>query len=167
MFVAIAVSIATAALAFLAPSSASAATLCKKYDGFSIFNAEHFQAGTLCAAPAAEYPNYRNWTRITDGSAISTAPKLCDFSLFPYDIDDIRPMMACPMYVMAPSSPAWKWDGTKWVSARASIGSREYVYPFATGWRWVWNSNEGWRAVESKYVAIRWFTPTGGTASLV
>jgi hypothetical protein len=144
--------------------SAQAATLCKNYDGYSSEIISTPKAGRLCAAPSTDYPSYRGWVRITDGNPIvNSNPSVCGFSLFPYDSDDIRPLMACPA-IAGPFAPTWKWTGTRWVADGATgmhfmAGSRAYVYPMSGSWRWIWNEQDGWRAVEARWVALRWFTP--------
>jgi hypothetical protein len=148
-----------AALAFLATfqlagaTTASAATTCKHYDGF------HGDAGLLrnvrvCAAPGTDYPNYSGWGRVV--KQYSTHPATCDFSLFPYDIDDPQPAIACIM-MMPPPIQTWRWTGTRWVDGGGlQAGQKAYFAPYATGWRWAWTQQSGWVAIGSQHAAFRW-----------
>ena len=142
--------------------AASAATQCRDYDGFN-FNAR-MQAGTLCAAPSSDWPRYRGWVRlIGPGGFDQNLHGICTFGLFPYDIDDPMPMMACPEIMPAPI-PAWRWTSHGWQRLGPDEdglfpGARAYVYPYGYGWRWIWTQQTGWVAVQEGYVALRWFTP--------
>jgi hypothetical protein len=53
---------------------------------------------------------------------------------------------------------AWRWNATSRTWSRTSLlsGTRTYIWPFATGWSWVWTSNTGWLAVSDDYVVVRW-----------
>ena len=51
------------------------------------------------------------------------------------------------------SIQAWRWSGAALQSTRVAFGD-VYVYPYATGWSWVWRSSTGWLAVPSRDVIV-------------
>ncbi len=133
-------------------ASAQAAVVCKFYDGWS-HNGQILNNQRVCAAPASDYPHYAGWGRVV--TKFTTDKDPCGFNLFPYDIDDPRPMIAC--IAMVQSVPAWRWDGSKWVEyGELYPGAKAYFYPFASGWRWAWTQESGWVAVAEKHAAYRW-----------
>jgi hypothetical protein len=136
-------------------SSASAATTCRHYDGWYGSDGLLHRNVDICAAPAADYPTYSGWGRVVQ--TYSTNPSVCGFSLFPYDIDEPRPMMACIAMMPAPVE-AWRWTGSTWVKATGlDIGSSAYFAPYATGWRWAWTQGSGWVAIQQSHAAFRWY----------
>jgi hypothetical protein len=60
------------------------------------------------------------------------------------------PGNAMPRY----SEQAWRWDNSHWTALELAFGD-VYVYPYATGWSWVWRSSTGWLAVQSSSVIVR------------
>jgi beta-glucanase (GH16 family) len=50
--------------------------------------------------------------------------------------------------------PAWTWNDTSrtWSSTPIASATTVYIWPFASGWSWVWTSSTGWRAVNDSYV---------------
>jgi hypothetical protein len=73
-------------------------------------------------------------------------------------IDELAP--ACPndgtvgCGTYTPEVTAWRWNGA-WQRTTLGGASQVYVYPFATGWSWVWTSRTGWLAVQDRYVWLR------------
>ena len=137
-------------------TTASAATTCKFYDGFTTDSGQLLRNINLCAAPASDFPNYSGWGRVVQVYGIH--PDVCSFSLFPYDIDDPQPAVACIAMMPAPIS-AWRWTGSTWqaVSSEAFLpGSKAYFAPYAAGWRWAWTQQTGWVALQEKHAAFRW-----------
>ena len=132
-------------------ATAEAAVVCKFYDGWH-HNGQLLEDQRICAAPASDYPRYAGWGRIV--TKFTTDKDPCGFNLFPYDIDDPQPMIAC--IAMVRPVQAWKWTSSGWKSAEAYPGQQVYVYPYATGWRWVWTQETGWLAVQEQHVAYRW-----------
>jgi hypothetical protein len=56
------------------------------------------------------------------------------------------------------SSAAYRWTGTAWRNVGLSEcgGPRQvYVYPYTSGWSWVWSQQTGWLAVQSHLVHVR------------
>lgn len=53
---------------------------------------------------------------------------------------------------------AYRWTNRGWVArgiGECGTGpSQVYVWPFASGWSWIWSQQTGWLAVESRYVLI-------------
>lgn len=133
-------------------TTASAATTCRHYDGF------HTESTVLrnvrvCAAPGTDYPNYSGWGRVV--KQYSTSPAVCEWSLFPYDIDDPQPAIAC-IAMMPPPIQAWRWTRSGWVSSGLQAGQKAYFAPYATGWRWAWTQETGWVAIGAQHAAFRW-----------
>lgn len=52
------------------------------------------------------------------------------------------------------SVPAWHWSNGAWHRANIGENTRVYIYPFGSGWSWVWAKDTGWLAVQSKYAKI-------------
>lgn len=50
--------------------------------------------------------------------------------------------------------PAWHWSNGGWSRMNIGENTRVYVYPFGSGWSWVWTKAMGWMAVQSKYVMV-------------
>jgi hypothetical protein len=44
---------------------------------------------------------------------------------------------------------AWAWNGSGWRYSAVADGTQVYIYPFASGWSWIWTSGNGWRAMHS------------------
>ena len=135
---------------------ASAATTCKDYDQFPSGTAMERNV-RVCAAPATDFPTYSGWGRVVEDSAVMT--NVCNYSLLPYDVDDLRPGIACIAMMPAPIE-AWRWTGMKWVAVRSEAfqaGSRAYFAPYASGWHWAWTQTTGWVAIESSHAAYRWY----------
>ena len=135
---------------------ASAQTYCRDYDGFRSTSMTTPVAGRLCVAPSRDYPAYKGWARVVDSPPTSIRSSVCGFSLFPYDIDDAIPAVGCPAVVPDPV-PAWLWTADGWQRTYNGPrpGARVYVWPFGSGWRWVWFQNT-WLAVQEDHVALRW-----------
>lgn len=56
------------------------------------------------------------------------------------------------------SAAAYRWTGASWVNVGVNecSGSREvYVYPYTTGWSWIWTQHAGWLAIRSHLVQVR------------
>ena len=49
---------------------------------------------------------------------------------------------------------AWRWTSTGWKAAYLNPGMRVYVWPYATGWSWVWTQNTGWLAFQDRYLVV-------------
>jgi hypothetical protein len=52
------------------------------------------------------------------------------------------------------SVPAWRWNG-RWSATSLANNTQVYIYPYATGWSWVWTQSTGWLAVSDNYVWVR------------
>lgn len=132
--------------------TASAATTCRQYDGFSSGTAVLSNV-RICVAPASDFPTYSGWGRVVQ--KYSTTPDVCGFSLLPFDIDEPRPAYACIAMVPQPVE-AWRWTGSTWVRSGLEIGTQAYFAPYASGWRWAWTQRTGWLAIAESHAAYRW-----------
>lgn len=52
----------------------------------------------------------------------------------------------------ASSVDVWKWASTGWVSSTFPTGASVWIYPWGSGWSWVWRSN-AWYAVQTEHTA--------------
>lgn len=139
--------------AVVTAAPAEAAITCKTYTQWTHTDGTVLHDQRICAAPASDYPRYSDWGRLV--TRFSTSPLPCEFSIFPYDIDDPQPMIAC--LAMVRQLDAWRWDGRRWVAADGLYpGQRAYVYPYTADWRWVWTKQSGWVAIRAEHVAYRW-----------
>lgn len=51
--------------------------------------------------------------------------------------------------------PAWLWSETGWVATTLRGSESVYLYPYGSGWTWVWSSRlNTWAAAQSSYLAI-------------
>jgi hypothetical protein len=50
---------------------------------------------------------------------------------------------------------AWRWTGSSWQAVSVSEGVVFYVWPFGSGYSWVWSQSTGWLAITSEHVLIR------------
>lgn len=142
-------------LQLVGASSASAATTCRHYDGFR-GDAGLLRNINLCAAPASDFPGYTGWGRVV--RQYSTHPDVCGFSLFPYDIDEPQPLIAC-VAMLPPPVATWRWTGSGWIRGGAlHPGDKAYFAPYAAGWRWAWTQRTGWVALDTRHAAFRWST---------
>lgn len=138
-------------------TSASAAMQCRAYDGIEIDGVR--RAGTVCAAPADDYPAYRGIATV--GRVDLWHP--CS-GLFPSDIDE-PVYRGCPEHL--PGYNAWVWSANGWVWKQVGFGrGRVAMNPFVPGWRWAYNRHNGWFAVPSRDAWIRWLSPRGGGTSI-
>lgn len=49
---------------------------------------------------------------------------------------------------------AWRWNGTRWQGVTIREGGRWYIWPYGSGWSWVWKAEYGWLAMRSEYALI-------------
>lgn len=49
---------------------------------------------------------------------------------------------------------AWRWTSIGWRATTLRGGERVYVWPFASGWSWVWTSSTGWLAMQDHLLRI-------------
>ena len=55
---------------------------------------------------------------------------------------------------------AWAWNGSSWSKKWHPGGTRVYVWPFSTGWSWVWTQAAGWRAMrDANLIVNKWTDP--------
>ena len=50
--------------------------------------------------------------------------------------------------------PAWRWTGSAWTRASLATSTQVYVWPYATGWSWVWTQRTGWLAMQDEHLVI-------------
>ena len=55
------------------------------------------------------------------------------------------------------SAAAYRWTGASWVNVGVNeCATRSvYVYPYTTGWSWIWTQHTGWLAIQSHLVQVR------------
>jgi hypothetical protein len=154
--IAIAVTIVVGLVAILvvAAPSASASTYCKQYSSYPDPDWANFPtAGKLCMAPSDDYPNYKGPIGVQ--AAICGNP-----NYFPSDNGGAS-TGGVNCLAMITHFQGYKWTNNRWV-AYTELGApdadkRYYVWPFATGWRWVWSPATDWFAVRSTQVSLLWF----------
>lgn len=49
--------------------------------------------------------------------------------------------------------PAWRWSGA-WTKTSVPTGTRVWIYPYATGWHWIWTPNTGWLAMTNSRLLL-------------
>lgn len=148
---------------------ASAATTCHVYGAFHSGDdgAAVERNRRVCAAPASDFPTYSGWGRFVVFYETYRVDQ-CDGQMGILPRDQSVPAAGfCATVASGARStvPAWRWNpGQGWVSASVgasssalTTGSRAYLAPFATGWRWAWTQQTGWVAVEERYTAFRWY----------
>jgi hypothetical protein len=133
-----------ACLVGASPASAAATateSACVKHT----FPSEPARTGTYCYAPLSKYPSYKGWGVSVD----HPTPMPCGSVEQPY----------CMGALM--SSDVWKWNATGWTKASIISGFDSYGYPYASGWRWVYQSSNkaagAWYAVELNRLYVDWF----------
>jgi hypothetical protein len=130
------VSIAASALLFAGSGTAAAATHCgTERDG-----------SRWCNAPADDLPNVTGWYGYvgTGGGPCNSNPRGTTFDAGLLGICEVPGIIT-----------TWRWSDYGWYQAGARDGDRVYVYPYTTGWRWIWK-NGIWSAISSKQLTIEW-----------
>lgn len=89
-------------------------------------------AGVPLSAPLNEpipaYDGYKGWGQVSSGGAYSS-------------------LRAVPV-------TAWHWNGRSWVQSSRYVGTRVYIWPYASGWAWTWTQNTGWLAMRTNALTI-------------
>lgn len=54
--------------------------------------------------------------------------------------------------------PAWRWANSSWNPSYVCNRERVYIWPYGSGWSWVWSQRAGWLALQSRHL---WIDPAG------
>jgi hypothetical protein len=58
------------------------------------------------------------------------------------------------IFVIEAPRVAWRWTSSGWRNATIPPNTQIYIWPFATGWSWVWRSGYGWYAMRDSDLVI-------------
>jgi hypothetical protein len=109
-------------------------------------------AATTCHPPvithkeyADQHPNFVGWGRLdSERCTESGISAYCAFPA-PSNVQCFR----APCNVDSTMLYAYRWSGGSWHVASFASGTQVYIYPYATGWSWVWTQSTGWLATRS------------------
>jgi len=99
-----------------------------------------------CNAPATDYPGVKGYHGYVGrgGGPCNANPKGTTFA----------PGAAGICAAPAPLS-VWKHTAAGWQAARLDDGTRVYVHPWSTQWRWIYTGGS-WYAIAASSLTIEW-----------
>jgi hypothetical protein len=143
-FIVVASMLVVATGVLLAPSTAAAATTTAA--GAPAINCADIGVQRWCNASSVNYPNTRGWFGFVgkSGGPCGPNPRGTTF-----------PDTAVGLCVMPAPIPLWRYTSSGWRSASLDVGTRGYVHPFDSTWRWLYVESS-WYAIRAQDLTLEW-----------